>query len=104
MKSIKFMLIALAISFSSSVFSELVTPKGVGCDTVSGECFILLTEPFKETTCGGKTQVRFDPSQKGTVALYSTALAAHMADKQLEVVSTGCFKDTVTPAYLYVTN
>jgi hypothetical protein len=97
-------LIVTAMIFSGMSYAEQVTPKGVGCDTVSGECYVILESAFINTTCPKKTQIRFNPDDAGTSGQYSAALAAFMAGKKLEIGSVGCYQDFVAPSYLYVTN
>ena len=90
--------------FSSYSYSEVVIPKGVGCDTESGQCFIILTTPFQNTNCTNNGQLRMNPDKKGTTGQYSAALAAFMAGKKLEVGSVSCYNNHPTPSYLYVIN
>jgi hypothetical protein len=94
----------LLMSLSGACLAEKVTPIGVGCDTESGECFIILKEKFTSQICegGGNNQLRLQPTKAGTTGQYSAALAAYMGGKRLEAGSNSCFKNQVTPSYLYV--
>ena len=85
MKTTKLILVTVAF-FSSSIFAETVIPKGVGCDTDSGECFIILEKPFVSKICGGpNNQLRVDANKPGSKNQYSAALAAFMAGKNLRL-------------------
>jgi hypothetical protein len=89
----------------SNVSAETVIPKAVGCDSDSGECFIVLTAPFSSKNCGGNNdQLRLDPNKAGSKNQYSTALAAYLAGKKLEVGAASCLSGQPSPSYLYVTN
>ncbi len=92
----------LCVFLCAPIFAEKVTPIGVGCDTVSGDCFIRLKTQFINTTCDNKWQLRLSPDERGTKGQYSAALAAFMAGKKLEAGSTSCYGNFPTPSYLYV--
>jgi hypothetical protein len=89
----------------NNVSAETVIPKGVGCDTDSGECFIILVAPYISKNCGGSNdQLRLDPNKPASKNQYSTALAAYLAGKKLEVGATSCVSGQPSPSYLYITN
>ncbi|KZN51842.1 hypothetical protein N474_23620 [Pseudoalteromonas luteoviolacea CPMOR-2] len=102
MRNLKAILASLFIISTFSTVAEEVTPAGVGCDTDSGVCFVILKSPFIGGTCENKGQIRMNPDKKGTTGQYSAALAAFMAGKKLEVGSVGCFQGHVEPSFLYV--
>jgi hypothetical protein len=104
MFKIKIFTISLLLALNNVSFAEKITPSGVGCDTESGSCYIILSAPFSGTTCDANLQIRLDPNKKGTTGQYSAALAAFMAGKKLEVASSSCFEQHPTPAWLHVTN
>ena len=104
MTKLKFILASTILITSSVALAEKVTPTGVGCDTESGSCFIILKDAFVGTQCPNKTQLRFNDEKRGTQGQYSAALAAFMAGKKLEVDSTSCYDNFPTPSYLYVTD
>jgi hypothetical protein len=106
MKILNTLLIYSFTVISNFAFAELVTPTGVGCDTESGSCFIILEKAFNTYTCenSSNNQLRMDPTKDGTLGQYSAALAAYMAGKQLQVAAVSCYEGQPTPAYLYVTD
>ncbi len=103
MIKLKAIIAALLFISSAASVAEKLTPKGVGCDTDSGVCYVILDRLFANPECS-KNQLRLDPLKPGTKGQYSAALAAFMAGKYIEVGSTTCYQDHPTPSYLYVTD
>ncbi len=99
------LLFSAFLIFTNNVSAETVIPKAVGCDSDSEECFIVLVAPYSSKNCGGNNdQLRLDPNKPGSKNQYSTALAAYLAGKKLEVGADSCLSGQPSPSYLYITN